>query len=67
MATVSPDSSGTSYSARGSTQPGRLPLRWALIVLVTAAAGIACFTADGVAAAVVGASAVAAALHSMLA
>jgi hypothetical protein len=34
---------------------------------VTAAAGIACFIAGGIAAAVLGASAVAAALHSILA
>jgi hypothetical protein len=36
-------------------------------VLVTAAAGIACFAAAGVSAAVVAAAAVAAALHKMLA
>lgn len=67
MATVSPDSSGTPKSTGNGDQPERLPLRWALIVLVTAAAGIACFTAGGITAAVVGAAAVAAALHSMLA
>ena len=64
MATVSPDSSGT---PNGGEPPARLPLRWAIIVLVTAAAAVACFAAGGIAAAIVGASAVAVALHSMLA
>lgn len=45
----------------------RLPLQWALIVLVTATADIACFTVGGIVAVVIGASTVAAALHSMLA
>jgi hypothetical protein len=36
-------------------------------VLVTAAAGTACYAADGIAAAVAGTAAVALALHSMLA
>jgi hypothetical protein len=67
MSPVSPGSSGTPNSPGSGEPAGRLPLRWAFIVLVTAAAGIACFAACGIAAAVVGASAVAAALHSMLA
>jgi hypothetical protein len=63
MSTVSPDAPSTS----SSEGPGRLPVRWAFIVLVTAAAGIACFGAGSIAAAVIGASAVAGVLHSMLA
>ncbi len=67
MATVSPGSPGTPTNASSGEPGGRLPLRWAFIILVTAAAGIACFTADGMAAAVAGAAAVVVALHSMLA
>jgi hypothetical protein len=63
MTAVSPGSPGTSNSG----EPPRLPLRWAVIIGVTAAVGIACFVAGGIGAAVVAAAAVAAALHKMLA
>lgn len=68
MSTVSPGSPGTPNSTGTGEPPGRrLPLRWAFIGLVAGATGIACFAAGGIAAAVVGAAAVAGALHSMLA
>jgi len=51
----------------GDTPPGRLPLRWAIIGLVAGTAGVVCFIAGGTVAAVIGATAVAGALHSMLA
>lgn len=66
MSTVSPGSPGTPNSG-GSGEPPRLPLRWAVIVLVTAAAGIACYSAGGIYPAVIAAAAVAAVLHKMLA
>jgi hypothetical protein len=62
MSAVSPGSPGTPNSG----EPPRLPLRWAVIIGVTAAAGIACFAAGGVAAAIVAATAVAVALHELL-
>lgn len=62
MSVVSPGSPGTPNSG----EPPRLPLRWAVIIGVTAAASIACFAAGGIAAAVVAAAAVAVALHQML-
>lgn len=66
MGTVSRGPSGTPKTAGSSEPPVRLPLRWAIIVLVTAAAGIACFAAAGIAAAVAAAAAVAVALHTVL-
>jgi hypothetical protein len=66
MKTVSPGSSGTPDST-GPGEPPRLPLRWAIIVGVTAAVGIACFAAGGIDAATIAAAAVAAGLHKMLA
>jgi len=62
MTVVSPGSPGT----RNSGEPPRLPLRWAVIIGVTAAAGIACFAAVGIVAAVAAAAAVAVALHELL-
>ena len=47
-------------------EPPRLPLRWAVIIGVAAAAGIASFTAGGIAAAIAAATAVAVALHELL-
>ncbi len=67
MSTVSPGAPGTPSSASSGEPPSRLPLRWAFIVLATVTAGIACYAAGGIPAAVIGASAVAVALHSMLA
>lgn len=67
MSAVSPGPPGTSNSGSSEEPPARLPLRWAIIVLVAAAAGIGCFTAAGIGAAVVAAAAVAVALHQMLA
>lgn len=63
MTSVSPGSSG----APNSQGPPRLPLRWAVIIGVTVAAGLACFVAAGISAAIVAAAAVAVALHQMLA
>jgi hypothetical protein len=67
MPSVSPGSPGTPNSEGSEESPARLPLRWAVIVLVTATAGIACFAAGGIYPAVVAAAAVAAALHKILA
>ena len=67
MSEVSPGSPGTPANGVPEEPPTRLPLRWAIIVMVTAAAGIGCFAAAGISAAVVAAAAVAAALHKMLA
>jgi hypothetical protein len=67
VSTVSPGSPGTPGSAGPEEPPARLQLRWAFIVLVTCAAGIACFAAAGIYPAVVAAAVVAAALHKMLA
>ena len=50
-----------------SGEPPRLPVRWAVITGVTAAVGIACFAAGGIAVAVTAAAAVAVALHELLA
>jgi hypothetical protein len=63
MTPVSPGSPGTPNSG----EPPQLPLRWAVIIGVTAAAGIACFAAGGIAVAVAAAAGVAAALHELLA
>jgi hypothetical protein len=62
MSIVSPGSPGTPDSG----EPPRLPVRWAVIIGVTAAAGIACFPAGGIVAAVAAATAVAVALHELL-
>jgi hypothetical protein len=48
------------------TPPDRLPLRWAVIGLAAGTAGMACFNAIGIAAAVIVSMAVARALHAML-
>jgi len=66
MTAVSPGSSGVPNSD-GPEVPSRLPLRWAVIIGVTAAVGIACFAAGGIVAAVAGATAVAVALHELIA
>ena len=50
----------------GATPPDRLPLRWAVIGLAATTAGIACFNAIGITAAVIVSIAVARALHAML-
>lgn len=47
-------------------EPPRLPLRWAIIIGVSTAAGIASFAAGGIAAAIGAAAAVAVALHELL-
>jgi hypothetical protein len=62
MSAVSPKSPGTPDSG----EPARLPLRWAVITGITAAAGIACFAAGGIAVAITAAAAVAVALHELL-
>lgn len=62
MSAVSPGSPGTPDSG----EPPRLPLRWAVITGVTAAAGIACFAAGGIAVAITAAAAVAVTLHELL-
>jgi len=54
-----------SFGRRSSWR--RLPLRWAVITGVAVAAGIACFAAGGIAAAVTAAAVVAVALHELLA
>ena len=59
---VSTESPGTPNSG----EPPRLPLRWAVIIGVTVAVGIACFAAGGIVAAVAAATAVAVALHELL-
>lgn len=61
MSVVSPGSPGTPNDG----EPPRLPLRWAVIIGLTAA-GIACFSAGGVVAADAGAAAVAVALLDLL-
>lgn len=63
MTAVSRGSPGTP----NGEEPSRLPLRWAVIIGVAAAAGIACFPAGGIAAAIAAAVAVAVALHQLLA
>jgi hypothetical protein len=62
MTAVSPGSPGTPNSG----EPPRLPLRWAVIIGVTVAVGIACFAPGGIAAAIAAAVAVAVALHELL-
>ena len=62
MSVVSPGSSGGPN--RG--EPPRLPLRWAVIIGASAAAGIACFADGGIATAVAAAVAVAGALDQLL-
>ncbi len=62
MPAVSPGSPGTPNGG----EPPRLPLRWAVIIGVSAAAGIACFADGGIAAAVAAAAAVAGALDQLL-
>ena len=66
MTAVSPGSASTP-NGDGPGEPSRLPLRWAVIIGMSAATGIACFAAAGIGAAIVAATAVAVALHEILA
>ena len=69
MSKVTRNSSATppDPSPGGLPEDRRLPLRWAIIGLVTVVVGVACFIAAGIFGAVVGATAVAGTLHAMLA
>jgi len=66
MTTVRPPGGNQATSDSDGGPNRRLPLRWLVIVLLAVLAGAAAFPAGGQAAAILMATAVAAALHKMI-